>query len=317
MRQRPPSVTVVIPCFNGAAFLGAAIDSVLAQSLTPLEVIVVDDGSTDDSPSIAESFGSAVRLYREPNRGVSAARNVGIAAAQGEYLVFLDADDLLHPDALKTLCSAIEDERPVAVLMGYASFDTDARRPTRVVPPTATDFFPSIIRRNIGIVHSWMFPRTTVEAIGGFDPDARIYQFWHFLAKIALTGVPMRAVEFIGASYRIVHASMIRGAAPQAVARGHLGVERVLCEGILDRRPDLLARHGDVLFWAAWVALHRAREAGVPWTERAGLAKAVEDLARRGPPSVRNSRFGRLVRLLGYRRAARLQRLLSTHAEAE
>jgi glycosyltransferase involved in cell wall biosynthesis len=283
-----------------------------------LEVIVVDDGSTDDSPAVAESFGSAVRLYRRPNRGVSAARNVGIAAAQGEYLLFLDADDLLHPDALKTLCAGVEEAQcPVAVLMGYASFDSDVNQPIRSVPPVATEFFPSIIRGNIGIVHTWLFPRGTVQSVGGFDADARIYQFWHFLAKIALSGVAMRTVDFVGAYYRILPSSMIRAATPQAVACGHLAVERLLCEGLLGRRQDLLANHGDALFWASWVALERAREVGVPWHERSRLGRAVEQLARRGPPSVRRGRFARLVRLLGYRPAASLQRLVAPRTAAE
>lgn len=315
MPPKPPTVTVVIPSFNASAYLAATIESALAQSLPPLEVLVVDDGSTDDSPAIAESFGSAVQLFREQNAGVSAARNVGIAAARGEYLLFLDADDLLHPGALSTLCSAVgRVDEAVAVQMGYASFDTDPNQPTRIAAPTETAFFPALIRGNIGVVHTWLLPRSTVQAIGGFDPGTRIYQFWHFLAKVALTGIPMRSVDFIGAYYRIVPASMIRGAAPQAVARGHLAVERLLCDGFLGPRPDLLDAHGEVLFWASWVALHRAREAGVPWQERAGLARAVEQLARRGPASVRRSRFGRLVRLLGYRPAAGLQRLASTRA---
>ena len=92
-----PSISVVIPCCNAAAFLRATIASILGQTQSVLEVIVVDDGSTDDSASIAESFGPPVRVIRQPNQGESAARNRGIEAAVGEWVAFLDADDLWLP----------------------------------------------------------------------------------------------------------------------------------------------------------------------------------------------------------------------------
>lgn len=88
------SVSVVIPCYNGAPFLRETIESALAQTVPPLEVIVVDDGSTDDSAALAESFGEPVRVIRQPNQGESVARNRGIDEARGEWIAFLDADDL-------------------------------------------------------------------------------------------------------------------------------------------------------------------------------------------------------------------------------
>ncbi|MHC4407236.1 MAG: glycosyltransferase family 2 protein [Planctomycetota bacterium] len=87
-------VSVIIPCYNAARFLGEAIDSALDQSLPPLEVIVVDDGSTDRSAAIAQSYGSPVRLIRQRHEGESTARNRGIDEARGDWIAFLDADDL-------------------------------------------------------------------------------------------------------------------------------------------------------------------------------------------------------------------------------
>ena len=87
------TISVVIPCYNGSAFLRETLDSVLAQTYSALEVIVVDDGSTDDSASIAESVCGPVRVIRQSNQGESVARNRGIDEAKGEWIAFLDADD--------------------------------------------------------------------------------------------------------------------------------------------------------------------------------------------------------------------------------
>ena len=105
--ESAPSISVVIPCYNAAAFLRATIESILGQTHPVLEVIVVDDGSTDDSANIAESFGPPVRVIRQPNQGESAARNRGIEAAAGEWVAFLDADDLWLPTKVELQAEAI------------------------------------------------------------------------------------------------------------------------------------------------------------------------------------------------------------------
>ena len=88
------TVSVVIPCYNAAPWLRETIESVLAQTHPVLEVIVVDDGSTDQSAEIAESFGPCVRVVRQSNQGESIARNNGIDLARGDWIAFIDADDI-------------------------------------------------------------------------------------------------------------------------------------------------------------------------------------------------------------------------------
>lgn len=95
-------VSVVIPCYNGAKYLRETIQSALAQTHPPLEILVIDDGSTDDSAAIAELFGPPVRVIRQTNQGESVARNRGIDEAQGDWIAFLDADDLWLPEKLET-----------------------------------------------------------------------------------------------------------------------------------------------------------------------------------------------------------------------
>ena len=94
-----PLVSVIVPVYNGEHYLSFAIHSILRQDYHPSEVIVVDDGSTDNSANIARSF-KEVRYIHQSNQGVAMARNVGIAAARGEFIAFLDADDLWTPNKL-------------------------------------------------------------------------------------------------------------------------------------------------------------------------------------------------------------------------
>src|SRR5687768_12090324 len=101
-----PNVSIVIPCYNQARYLPAALASVRRQGYQPIECLVVDDGSTDDTAALAASLGA--RVISRPNGGVSAARNAGLAAARGELVVFLDADDELLPDAVAAEVAAFD-----------------------------------------------------------------------------------------------------------------------------------------------------------------------------------------------------------------
>jgi len=96
----PPQVSVIIPTYNRAGCLREAVDSVLAQEFRGFELIVVDDGSTDETPQLLREYGSSIRMLRQENRGVSAARNAGIAASRGELIAFLDSDDAWLPGKL-------------------------------------------------------------------------------------------------------------------------------------------------------------------------------------------------------------------------
>lgn len=93
-------VTCIVPVYNGAAYLGTALDSILAQDHRPIEVIVVDDGSTDESARLASSYGPPVHLLCQANRGPAVARNSGLRAAKGAFICFLDADDIYRPGKL-------------------------------------------------------------------------------------------------------------------------------------------------------------------------------------------------------------------------
>ena len=96
----PPLVSVVLPVFNGERYLAEAIESVFRQTHQPLELVVVDDGSTDATPDVIASFGERLCALRQANSGPSAARNRGVLVTRGEFVAFIDADDLWHPEKL-------------------------------------------------------------------------------------------------------------------------------------------------------------------------------------------------------------------------
>lgn len=131
----PFRASVVIPTYNYGRFLAHAVDSVLSQTLPAHEVIVVDDGSTDDTPAVAERYAGRITYLRRANAGVSAARNAGIAAATGDWVAFLDADDAWEPGFLAGVRSACEQEpRPALVFTDFRIFgDVDG-----VARPSAT-----------------------------------------------------------------------------------------------------------------------------------------------------------------------------------
>ena len=114
-------VSVIMPAYNSEVYIRESIDSVLAQSFTDFELIVVDDGSTDTTAAIVKSYAdSRIRLIRQANQGVSVARNTGLEAAQGQFITFLDSDDLYYPDFLKTLYHLVQSNQTDMSFSNYS-----------------------------------------------------------------------------------------------------------------------------------------------------------------------------------------------------
>ncbi|MDZ4770958.1 MAG: glycosyltransferase [Chloroflexota bacterium] len=176
------SVSVIIPVHNGAVFLPDAIQSVRAQNYSPIEIIVVDDGSTDATADVASSLGDDVHLIRQPKRGVSAARNVGFAAASGDLIAFLDADDLLTPGTIAAEVGCFESNPDIDMVGGYM----------QLIPLLGADgaavHAPTMIR-NIPQLTVQMgcalFRSALVERVGGFDETLSYAEDvdWHLRAE--------------------------------------------------------------------------------------------------------------------------------------
>ena len=150
-----PCVSAIIPVFNGERYLARAVESILAQSYRPLEILVVDDGSTDRSAEVARRFGPAIRYIYQANAGAGAARNRGIALSTGAFVAFLDQDDLWAPDKLACQLDVLRAEASVGLVFGlvkqFYSPEWEGRRPASHVPaPPVPGYLPSalLIRRH-------------------------------------------------------------------------------------------------------------------------------------------------------------------------
>lgn len=120
-------ISVVVPVYNGAKTLKAAVDSLLCQSYADVEILVVNDGSTDATGRILESYGDRIRNIYKPNGGVSSARNRGVAEASGEYLMFADADDICHADMVERAVECVHREQVDYVIAGYTKIEKGHR----------------------------------------------------------------------------------------------------------------------------------------------------------------------------------------------
>jgi glycosyltransferase involved in cell wall biosynthesis len=292
------TVSIIIPCYNAARFLRAAIESAFRQTRPPLEVIVVDDGSTDESVSIAQAFGKRVTVVHQHNQGPSVARNTGVAASTGRYLMFLDADDLLKPESVERLTRAVTVGTRTVAVMGCAHFRDDPDTPFAVRRWTIDELLPYILRENLANPICWLTPRELFDEVGGFPDDVRVFEDWDFFAQIALRGARLRTVSYVGGLYRVHDSSVMRTVAGRARALGHIRVAERLVRSLL-LRDELLDEWGGEMFWSGWTAIQHARGAGVSWRDLAGLRSALRLLIARGPKSVRSSRYAVTARYLG------------------
>lgn len=165
-------VSIVIPCYNQASFLSEAICSALHQSYSAIEVIVVDDGSTDATSSVAKSY-SQVRYVRQANRGVTAARNAGLQISCGTYVIFLDADDRLLPHAVETGVKSLQTNPNYALAFGtFHRIDVHGNKKggPHFFEPKPYGFHDFLERNLIGNPGVALYRKQAVLSVNGFDP---------------------------------------------------------------------------------------------------------------------------------------------------
>ena len=185
-QKNAPRVSVLIPCYNAGAYLGQAIQSVLDQTYRDFEIIVVDDGSTDDSAAVAQSF-DRVRYFYNEHSGISVSRNLAIAKARGEIIVFLDADDLWHPEKLQKQVDYLDaDPACMLVFTKVENFfeDEAAQKGERQQELYHADISMCII--------SCAIRRSVFEEHGVFREDYPHGEDTQFMYRLSLSGIDLK-----------------------------------------------------------------------------------------------------------------------------
>lgn len=185
----PPTFSVVLPVYQGAETIGEAIESVLAQEPPPLEVIVVDDGSTDALAGALAPFGERVTVVRRPHRGVAPARNAGLNAASGEFVLFWDADDVLLPGKVAALGQLGQERPDLDLLCTDLYFERDGRRAGRfgeVNPFPLREQRKTVLERCFVVQPA--FRRSRLVELDGFDETLSTGEDWDCVLRLILGG---------------------------------------------------------------------------------------------------------------------------------
>lgn len=182
------AVSVIIGAYNAAAWIGEALDSVLAQTHPVLEVLVLDDGSTDETATIVRSFGGKVQYLREEHRG-RPYRNRGIMASTGEFVAFIDADDYWHPEKIELQAQLLRARKVEWVICDSEWLDSATGRLTAPVgaPIREGDILQALFLNNFIVASTPLVARRVLEEIGYFDetPDVAPVEDWDLWLRIA------------------------------------------------------------------------------------------------------------------------------------
>ena len=208
-----PKFSIIIPCYNQAHFLNDALQSLLLQSFTDWEAIIINDGSSDETSLVANELierDSRIRLVEQENAGLSAARNAGIAAASGLYIALLDADDKYGHDFLQTVFSQLEQGSEM-VCCGYTYFNLKGTI-HKVVRQSEQLDFKSILTSNLFPPVAVAFNRQLLDRIGMFDTDLKSAEDWDLWIRMFKAGVKLSVIEDAMVYYRISDNSMSRQA---------------------------------------------------------------------------------------------------------
>lgn len=241
-----PKVSVVVPTFNVARYVGRCLASVRAQTLSDWECIVVDDGSTDGTPErIRQAADPRIRLIAQSNKGVSTARNAGLADATGTYLLFLDGDDLLHPEALSRLSAHLDAYPDAVAAYGtvWAIFEDGSSYPQKGLRRrersfASGDLLERMIRENFLSIGTTAVRTRTARELGGFNADLRLSEDWEFWCRLAARG----DFRFVGAQPEISYLRM-RSASSSRMLSLHWENHLPSIQAVLSN-PALASRFG-------------------------------------------------------------------------
>ena len=307
-----PTISVLIPAHNAAAFIEQTLDSVVQQSLRPFEIVVVDDGSTDETARIVNRYvlSHGVRLVTQENSGQSAARNRALALASGEYIKFLDADDVLAPDALRLQVDRLRGRSNCIAASDWARF-YDTVHSARFVPePVWLDLDPVA-----WLVTSWdsgggmsqcgmfLIPRRLLALAGGWNESLSFMEDFEFFTRVLLTCQEVLFTPGATLFYRSGLPNSVSGRRSREAAESALEAVTLSTQRLLREHDSSSTRHACATVLQAFVHNNFPDHPDL-------LARAKAEAVRLGGSSRApdgSLGFHVLRRMIGWRAARRVE----------
>jgi glycosyltransferase involved in cell wall biosynthesis len=252
-------VSVVIPCHNQAQYLGEALESVLQQKDATSEIVVVDDGSSDQTAQVAHRY-PGVHLVRQSKMGLAAARNAGLRHSRGHYLVFLDADDRLLPGALSSGRASLLASAGAALTTGWFRWIDERGEVLRDEqrPQMPTDAYRALLKRNYIWMHAVvMYQRWALDEVGGFDVSLEAAEDYDLFLRIARS-YPISHHSAVVAEYRKHRRNM--SSDPALMLRNALRVLRSQRNALCTRQEKQAYREG-IRYWQSAYGMALAKRA--------------------------------------------------------
>jgi hypothetical protein len=259
----PDLVSTIIPVFNRAAMLGEAVASVLVQTWRPIEIIIVDDGSKDNTRSVADDLAAThqdtIRVLSQPNGGPGVARQAGVVHARGEFIQFLDSDDLLLPNKFSDQIAGFREDQEASISYGttYTSnHGIRASAPAQRTGESHRHIFPTLLTGRIWETCTPLYRRSALDQIGPW-PAKRQMEDWEFDAMAGAANVKLQYCEAPLAEYRVhsaprlAHAWMTDPQAMQDRISAHIAIfHHAMRVNVACASPEM-RRYARTLFWIA------------------------------------------------------------------
>jgi glycosyltransferase involved in cell wall biosynthesis len=242
-----PSVSVIIPCYNGHEFLTQAIESARKQTVSPLEIIVVDDGSDNqETVQLLDAMSDEIRLVRQENKGLPGARNRGFLEAKGEYILPLDCDDWLEPDFIETALNRIIEDDDADFVFSWLSLEAESSG----VLKKHYNFFEQLFLNQLP--YCLLQSKKVWEELGGYDEEMRYgYEDWEWNIRLGKRGYRGAVIEKPLFHYRVRSTAMLASIS----RRKHVD----LWMFIREKHAELYSWHHLLNTWRLWKARKSTR----------------------------------------------------------
>lgn len=238
-----PLVSIIVPFYNMEQFLAETLDSVLQSNYSPIEIILMDDGSKDQSLSIAKRYEEThenIHVYTQQNKGVAAARNAAIAKAKGKYIFPLDSDDKIAPDFLGLAVAQFENDSEVEVVYSQGAYFGDKEGLWKL-----PDYSRKLLARKNMISVSSMYKKESWERVGGYTEEVIAREDWIFWISVLKDGGKVVKLPNIGFYYRI---------RPNSKRKSDRHLKKTVIDTLNKHYPDFFQRElkGPLRYHRSW-----------------------------------------------------------------